>query len=419
MHLTSAGSFLFFFDGGWGFMPPVSNRTLTLGTEHAFVVLAEVNALSSQGRNIISFAIGQPDFVTPTTIREAAKRAMDAGHTGYTASAGIPELRQAIAETLSRTRNIPMEPEWIVVANGAKPFIMYAIKAVTDHEAGHEVLYPNPGFPIYESQIKACGAVPVALPLVEREAFSFSLDTLRESLSPRSRLLILNSPHNPTGRTLNRKEMEAIAEIVASYPDLWIFSDEVYSQMIHNGEFASIASVPGIAGRTIIVDGMSKSYAMTGWRLGYAANATLAPYFSTWITNTDSCAGSISQWAAVEALTGPQEDHRAMMKSFTRRRNLILEGLNSLEGIDALKPGGAFYVWPNVTELCDMVGCKDAEALRSRWLYEADVAVLADQQFGTPVPGEGHHVRFSYATSDTHIEEGVNRLGHWIRKARR
>jgi len=400
-------------------MPPISQRTQNLGTEHAFVVLAEVNKLIAEGRNVISFAIGQPDFVTPQHIMDAAKAAMDAGHTGYTASAGIPELRRAVAEYFSTTRGIAVEPDHVTVANGAKPFIMYAIQATTDYGAGHEVLFPTPGFPIYESQIVVAGAVPVALPLLEREAFSFDLETLRQSLTPQSRLLILNSPHNPTGRTLSQAEVEAVAEIVAPYPDLWIFSDEIYSQMVHDGPFASIASVPGMQERTIVVDGVSKSYAMTGWRLGYAANAALAPSFATWITNTDSCAGSITQWAGVEALTGPQEEHRRMMESFTRRRNLIVEGLNTLEGIHSLKPGGAFYVWPNVTELCKMTGAEDAEALRKRLLYEAEVAVLADRQFGTPPEGDGEHIRFSYATSEANIEEGLERIRTWIGKAKR
>ena len=399
-------------------MPPVSDRTLNLGTEHAFVVLAEVNKLIAEGRPIISYSIGQPDFVTPGNIMEAAKQAMDAGHTGYTASAGIPELRKAVAEYLSTTRGVPVEPEHVVVAGGAKPFIAYAIQAVTDSGAGHEVLYPTPGFPIYESQIVACGAVSVPLPLLEREEFSFDMETLRESISDKSRLLILNSPHNPTGRTLSAAELQTVAEIVAPYPDLWIFADEVYSQMVHDGPFASIASVPGMLERTIIVDGASKSYAMTGWRLGYAANAILAPHFATWVTNTDSCASSITQWAGLEALTGPQEEHRRMMDSFTRRRNLIVEGLNSLEGITCIKPGGAFYVWPNVGELCRMVGAADAEALRKRWLYEADVAVLADQQFGSPPAGEDPHIRFSYATAEAQIHEGLERLKGWIRKAK-
>jgi aspartate/methionine/tyrosine aminotransferase len=398
-------------------MPFISNRTRNLGTEDAFVVLAEVNKLIAEGRNIISFGIGQPDFVTPKNIREAAKAAMDAGKTGYTASAGIPELRQAVADYLSRTRRIEVRPEDVTIANGAKPFIMYAIASVTDPGAGHEVIYPAPGFPIYGSQVAAMGAVPVPLPLLEREAFNFDLAALKKKLNKNSRLLILNSPHNPTGRTLTRAELEAIAEAVRPWPDLWVFSDEVYSSMVHEGEFCSIASLPGMAERTILVDGASKSYAMTGWRMGYAANRALAPYFSTWITNTDSCASSISQWATVEALTGDQSEHRRMMESFTRRRNLIYEELNTLEGVKALKPGGAFYIWPNVTDLCRRTGCANAEALRKRWLYEAGVAVLADSQFGQPVEGEGAHVRFSYATSEANIRQGLERLRKWIQQA--
>jgi aspartate/methionine/tyrosine aminotransferase len=295
---------------------------------------------------------------------------------------------------------------------------MYAIAAVTDAGAGHEVIYPAPGFPIYGSQVTAMGAVPVPLPLLESKAFNFDIATLKAKLNKNSRLLILNSPHNPTGRTLNRAELEAIAEAVKPYPDLWIFSDEVYAAMVHDGEFHSIASIPGMLERTILVDGASKSYAMTGWRMGYAANRILAPFFSTWITNTDSCASSITQRATVEALTGDQTEHRKMMESFTRRRNIIFEELNTLDGVKALKPGGAFYIWPNVTELCQMTGCANAEALRKRWLYEADVAVLADSQFGKPVEGEGNHVRFSYATSEANIRDGLDRIRKWIKQAK-
>ncbi|HEX7926583.1 MAG TPA: pyridoxal phosphate-dependent aminotransferase [bacterium] len=400
-------------------MPFISNRTRGLGTEDAFVVLAEVNKLIADGKPIISFGIGQPDFITPRNIREAAKVAMDAGKTGYTASAGVPELRKAVADYLSKSRKIDVRPDDITIANGAKPFIMYAIAAVTDPGAGHEVVYPAPGFPIYGSQVTAMGAVPRPLPLLEREAFNFDLATLKQTLNKNTRLLVLNSPHNPTGRTLNRAELEAIAEAVKPYPDLWVFSDEVYAAMVHDGEFHSIASIPGMQERTILVDGASKSYAMTGWRMGYAANRTLAPFFSTWITNTDSCASSITQWATVEALTGDQTEHRKMMESFTRRRNMIYEELNTLEGIKALKPGGAFYIWPNVTELCKMTGCASAEALRKRWLYEADVAVLADSQFGKPVDGEGNHVRFSYATSEANIRDGLERIRKWIKTAKK
>jgi len=400
-------------------MPPISKRTRGLGTEHAFVVLAEVNGLIAQGRDIISFAIGQPDFVTPKNIMQAAKNAMDAGKTGYTPSAGILELRTAVAQHLNETRGLSYTPEDITVSNGAKPFIMYTIQAVTDFGAGDEVIYPAPGFPIYESQIKVSGAVPVPLSLLEREAFSFDLKELRSKLNARTRLLILNFPHNPTGRTLSRAELEALADVLRDFPDVWVFSDEVYSRMVHDGKFHSIASLPGMTERTVLLEGASKSYAMTGWRLGYAANRVLSPYFSTWITNTDSCASSITQWAGVEALTGPQDEHRAMMDSFTRRRNIIHEGLNTLEGIKALKPGGAFYIWPNVTELCRMTGCPSAEALRKRWLHEAGVAVLADTQFGTPVKGEGNFVRFSYATAEPKIHEGLQRLRDWIAKNKR
>lgn len=400
-------------------MPPISQRTRHLGTEHAFLVLAEVNQLLAQGRDIISFAIGQPDFRTPDNICSAGKAAIDSGRHGYTASAGIPELRQAAADFLNRSRALHYTAEDIVVASGAKPFIMYTILATTDFGAGHEVIYPTPGFPIYQSQIKACGAVPVALPLRERAAFAFDLEDLGDRLGPHTRLLILNSPHNPTGRSLKRSELAAIAELLQDYPDCWVFADEVYSGMVHDDEFVSIAELPGMRERTVVIDGVSKSYAMTGWRLGFAANPTLAPYFSTWVTNTDSCASAISQWAAVEALTGDQSEHRAMMASFARRRDLIHAGLNQLSGVQALKPGGAFYIWPNVSELCAMTGCVNAEALRRRWLHEAEVAVLADSQFGTPVAGEGHHVRFSYATAEARIAQGLERLADWIRHAQR
>ncbi|MGF1527757.1 MAG: pyridoxal phosphate-dependent aminotransferase [Candidatus Competibacterales bacterium] len=394
-------------------MPTISQRTRTLGTEHAFTVLAEVNALVAQGADIISFAIGQPDFATPDSICRAAVAAIEAGKHGYTPSAGIPELRAAAAEFLSQTRGMNVEARDVVVANGAKPFIMYTLLATTDYGAGHEVLYPAPGFPIYESQIRACGAVPVALPLEERHAFAFSPGDLRAKLNERTRLLILNSPHNPTGRTWSRRELSQIAEVLRDYPQCWVLSDEIYSQMVHDGEFASIATQDGMAERTVVVDGASKSYAMTGWRLGFAANPLLAPHFANWVTNTDSCASSISQWAALEALTGDQSPHRAMMARFAHRRDLIVERLNALEGVSALRPGGAFYVWPNVTALCQRLGLANAEALRRRWLYEAHVAVLADSQFGAP-SGQGHFLRFSYATADAQIEEGIQRLAHWI-----
>ena len=395
-------------------MPSISRRTADLGTEHAFVVLNEVNRLMEEGHDIVSFAIGQPDFPTPPDVCEAAKIAIDAGKHGYTPSAGIPELRRAAAAFLNESRGLDYRPEDVVVANGAKPFIMYTILAVTDHGAGHEVLYPSPGFPIYENQIRAHGAVPVALPLHARNGFAFDIEALRARLNERTRLLILNSPHNPTGASLTARELAAVAGVLRDYPDCWVLADEIYSRMVHIGEFASIASQPGMAERTVVVDGVSKSHAMTGWRLGFAANRELAPYFSDWVTNTDSCASAISQWAAVEALSGSQDAHRAMMASFARRRELMLGELATLPDVRVTPPGGAFYVWPDVTALCRRAGVDSAEGLRRRWLYEAGVAVLADSQFGTPVVDGEHHVRFSYATAEARIVEGIRRLRHWI-----
>jgi len=390
----------------------ISERTRTLGTENAFVVLAEVNRLCAEGKDIVNFCIGQPDFDTPEHIKEAAIKAIKAGKTGYTPSQGILQLREAIADYLSETRKIDVKPEWVVVANGAKPFIGYVILSVTDYGRGHEVLYPNPGFPIYESQIRAHGAVPVPLNLREENGYEIDLKDLEDKLNERSRLLILNSPHNPTGAVYSRRYLEQIAEIVKRYENLWIFSDEIYSKIIYEGEFASIASIPEMQERTIIVDGVSKAYAMTGWRIGFAANEKLAKHLSRWITNTDSCAAHPNQYAALAALTGPQDDTRRMVEVFRRRRDLIVDGLNSVEGINCLKPSGAFYVWPNVTEACRLIGAEDSEEFRRRLLYDAGVAVLSDIHFGQKI--EGEHLRFSYATSDENIIEGVRRLRDYI-----
>jgi len=396
----------------------ISERTRTLGTENAFVVLKEVNDLVSQGKDIINFCIGQPDFDTPEYIKQAAIKAVKEGKTGYTASPGIPELRKAIADYLSKTRGIQVKPESVVVANGAKPFIGYAILSVTDYGKGHEVLYPNPGFPIYESQIRAHGAVPVPLPLLERKGYAFDIEYLERKISKKTRLLILNSPQNPTGGVLDRESLEQIASIVERHSGLWVFSDEVYSRMVHDGEFESISSIPGMQERTIIVDGASKTYAMTGWRIGFASNENLAPYLSQWVTNTDSCAAHPNQYAALAALTGPQDESKKMMLSFKKRRDLIVDGLNSVEGMECLRPGGAFYAWPNVTEACGLVGAEDSEEFRKRLLHDAGVAVLSDIHFGHRNEGEGEHIRFSYATSEDNIEEGLERIRGYIKRNR-
>ena len=401
-------------------MPKISRRTAELGTENAFVVLAEVNELVRQGKDVVSFCIGQPDFPTPTNVQEAAIAAIRSGKHGYTPSAGIVELREAAARYMGRMRGLAIRPEDVVVGAGAKPFIAYAILATTDHGAGDEVIYPNPGFPIYESQIKAHGALPVPLHLREARDFAFDPADLEAKLSPRTRLLILNSPHNPTGGILARRDLEAIAAILRGYPDVWIYADEIYSRLCYEGEFFSIASVPGMYERTIVSDGASKTWAMTGWRLGLTANPVLAPEFTRWVTNTDSCASQISQWAAVAAIEGPQDDAAKMRASFLERRDLIVGLLNEVPGVTCRTPGGAFYAWPNVTEGCRIIGAADSEEFRRRLLNDAGVAVLADIHFGARVPGEGQHVRFSYAASKSAIESGIARMTDFIkRNARR
>ena len=396
-------------------MPSVSRRADALGTENAFVVLAEVSQLERQGKDIISFCIGQPDFPTPENIQQAGIEAIRAGKHGYTPSAGIVELREAVAKDIGERRGISVDADDVVVAAGAKPFIAYSILSVTDYGTGDEVIYPNPGFPIYESQIRAMGAVPVPIHLHESRGFNFDPKELEAKITDKTKLLILNSPQNPTGGVVSRQAMEEIAAILRKHPQVWIFSDEVYSRLVYDGEFVSLAQLPDMQERTIICDGASKTWAMTGWRLGFAANKALAPVFSRWVTNTESCASQITQWAGVEAITGPQDGARLMFESFHQRRDLIVGLLNQVPGVTCLNPGGAFYVWPNITEACAMIGVEDSEQFRVRLLHEAGVAVLSDIHFGSRVPDEGQHIRFSYAASNEAIEKGVARLAEFIR----
>jgi aspartate/methionine/tyrosine aminotransferase len=400
-------------------VPRVSRRGESLGTENAFVVLAEVNDLVRQGRDVVSFCIGQPDFPTPGNVQDAAIAAIRAGKHGYTPSAGIDELRDAAARDMGKRRGLEIAPEEVVVAAGAKPFIAYTIASVTDYGAGDEVVYPVPGFPIYESQILANGAVPVHLHLREARDFAFDPHELESQITPKTRLLILNSPHNPTGGSLKRDDLEAIAEVLRMHPQVWVFADEIYSRLLYDGEFISLASLEGMRDRTIISDGASKTWAMTGWRIGFIANKTLAPVFTRWITNTESCASQISQWAAVEAITGPQQAAEAMRQSFLERRDLIVGLLNQVPGIECRTPGGAFYAWPNITEACRMAGCADSEEFRKRLLLEAGVAVLADIHFGRRVPGDGQHIRFSYAASPEAIRDGIARVDAFVRRGRK
>jgi aspartate aminotransferase len=398
-------------------MPTLSNRAQSLGTENAFVVLAEVTELARQGKDIISFCIGQPDFPAPAHVQEAGIRAIREGKHGYTPSAGIDPLREAAAKYMSGMRGgLPIRAEDVVVGSGAKPFIAYAILSTTDYGTGDEVIYPNPGFPIYESQIIANGAKPVPIHLRESRDFSFDPAELEKLITPKTRLLILNYPHNPTGGLLGKAELEAIAAVMRRHPHVWIYADEIYSRLSYTGEFFSIAQLPDMYERTIISDGASKTWAMTGWRIGFASNPALAPVFTRWVTNTDSCASQISQWAAVEAINGPQDAAEMMKASFKARRDLIVGLLNKVPGVSCKVPGGAFYAWPNVTEACRLIGAQDSEVFRKRLLHEAGVAVLADIHFGSRVPGEGQHVRFSYAASNEAIEKGVARMADFIRK---
>ncbi len=395
--------------------PRISRRGESLGTENAFVVLAEVNGLVRQGRDIVSFCIGQPDFPTPPSIQEAGIAAIRGGKHGYTPSAGIGELRAAAARDMGRRRGLDIAPEDVVVGAGAKPFIAYTIASVTDFGAGDEVIYPVPGFPIYESQIIANGAIPVPIYLKESRDFALDPNELEAKITAQTRLLILNTPHNPTGGVLKRADLDAIAEILRRHRQIWVFADEIYSRLSYSANFESLAQLPGMLERTIISDGASKTWAMTGWRIGYAANRALAPVFTRWITNTDSCASQISQWAAVEAITGPQDTADAMRASFLERRDLIVGLLNQVPGFTCKTPGGAFYAWPNVTEACKRIGCTDSEELRKRLLYDAGVAVLADIHFGRRVPGDGQHIRFSYAASPAMIRAGIERIDAFMR----
>ncbi len=396
--------------------PEISKRITELKTENAFVVGVETAAYEKEtGKKVMKFYIGQPDFPTPKNIQLAAIKAVVDGKHGYTPSAGIPELRQAVADYLQGTRGLSYEAGDIAIANGAKPFIGYAIQCVTEYGKGHEVLFPNPGFPIYESQTLLNGAVPRPLMLYEKNKYNFDIDDLGRQMNKNTRLLIINSPQNPTGGVLSKLELFAIAKILKKWPDVWVFSDEVYSQIVYDGRrFNSIATIPDMQDRTIILDGASKTYAMTGWRIGYAANKHLAKHFGTLITNTTSCPDHIAQWATVEALNGSQDAPEEMAWIFEERRNVIVDGLNEIPGVTCLVPGGAFYAYPNVTEACKIVGAKNSEDFRKKLLYEAFVSVTADTHFGPQVPGDGEHIRFSYAASMEDIVEGLKRMKEWI-----
>ncbi|HEV8471214.1 MAG TPA: pyridoxal phosphate-dependent aminotransferase [Methylomirabilota bacterium] len=371
-----------------------------LGTESAFEVLARAKALERQGRTIVHLEIGEPDFDTPSHIKAAAKQALDAGATHYGPSAGLPELREAIAKHIAETRGVPVSPENVVVTPGAKPIMFFTIMALVNR--GDEVIYPNPGFPIYESVINFVGGVPVPIPLREETDFGFDMDEFARRVSSKTKLIIINSPENPTGGVLDRGQIERIAAI-ATERNIPVLADEIYRQFLYEGEFVSILGVPGMHTRTVLLDGFSKSYAMTGWRLGYGVMPVdLAEHVTRLMVNSASCTASFVQLAGVAALQGEQAAVGRMVAEFKRRRDVIVDGLNRLPGVSCRRPRGAFYVFPNITG----TGRASAE-VADRLLNEAGVAVLGGTAFGAH--GEGY-LRLSYANSEANLKLALERM---------
>jgi aspartate aminotransferase len=383
-------------------MPPMrlADRMERLGTETAFEAAARARDLEATGRDVIHLEIGEPDFDTPANIRVAAQRALDDGWTHYGPALGLPVLREAIALDASRRKRFPVSAEQVVVTPGAKPIMFYAIMALVDE--GDEVIYPDPGFPIYESMARFVGATAVPLPVRQEHEFRLDPDQLAQLVSPRTRMIIFNSPANPTGGVIARQDLERIAAVAIEH-DLVVLADEIYGRIVYEGEHVSIASLPGMADRTIVLDGFSKTYAMTGWRLGYAIlPERLVTPFSKLIINSVSCTSSFSQIAAAEALTGPQDEVESMVREFRARRDLVVEGLNAIPGINCLRPQGAFYVFPDVSKT-GLTGSQLADKL----LNEAGVSVLAGTAFGQV---GRDHVRISYANSQPKIREALDRI---------
>jgi aspartate/methionine/tyrosine aminotransferase len=377
----------------------------SLWTEGAYEWAARARALETAGRSVVHLEIGEPDFDTPGHIREAAARALDAGATHYAPFRGLPELREAIAEDASARKRFPVDPEDVFVTVGAKGVMVYAVLGLVD--PGDEVIVPDPGYPIYASLVRFVGAQAIPLPIRMANDFRLDVDELASLVSPRTRLLFLNSPANPTGGVLPRRDLERIAELVERH-DLLVMTDEIYGRILYDGEeHVSLASLPGMRERCVVLDGFSKTYAMTGWRLGYAiVPAWLREPFGRLLINTVSCAATFPQVGAVAALRGPQADVEAMVDEFRARRDLIVDGLNAIPGIRCLRPKGAFYVFPDVAGTG-----MDGTELAERLLDEAGVCVLPGSAFGD----EGReHIRISYATSSDGLREALRRMGSFI-----
>ena len=378
----------------------LSERLARLGTETAFEVLVRARALEAKGRSVVHLEIGEPDFDTPAHVTEAAIAALKGGATHYGPAAGLPELRQAIAEDSTARRGVKATPEMVVVTPGGKPIMFYLILALVD--PGDEVLYPNPGFPIYESMIRFIGGVPVPVRLLEEKGHALDVDQLISKITPKTRLIVLNYPHNPTGGIIPEAGLRAIADAAVSH-GIPVLSDEIYSQILYDGKHVSIAAMPGMESFAIILDGFSKTYAMTGWRLGYGIMpAPLAQVLAKLQTNAVSCTASFTQLAGVQALKGDHAPIEAMVAEFRKRRDAIVEGLRLIPGFKCARPQGAFYVFPNITGTG-----YGAKALADRLLDEAGVACLSGTAFGEW--GEGH-LRFSYANSLENIQEALRRI---------
>jgi aspartate aminotransferase len=387
----------------------LATRMSTIGTETAFEAAARARALESTGRSVIHLEIGEPDFDTPTHIREAAKRALDQGYTHYGPFFGLPALREAIAADATARKGFAVSADNVVVVPGAKPIMFYAMLALV--EPGDEVVYPDPGFPIYESMARYAGGTARPYAIRQENDFRVDLDELASLLTPRTKLLVLNSPANPTGGVFTRDDMDRIAELVGRYPDLTVLTDEIYGRIVYDGEHVSLGTYPGLADRTITLDGFSKTYAMTGWRLGYAiVPPALMEAYKQLIINSVSCTSMFSQVAAVEALTGPQEAVGEMVEEFRARRDLIVDGLNEIDGITCRRPAGAFYVFPDISGT-GLTG----QAFADRLLPEAGVCVLSGTAFGQV---GANHVRVSYANSRQNLREALDRIAAFVAEAR-
>jgi aspartate aminotransferase len=384
----------------------LAKRMSRLGTETAFEVLNKARALERRGKDIIHLEIGEPDFDTPANIVEAGVEALHSGWTHYGPSAGLPDLRQAIADQVSRSRGVKVSSDEVVIVPGGKPIIFFTLLALAD--AGDEVIYPNPGFPIYESMIRYAGATPIPIRLREEKDFGFDVDELASLINDKTKLIILNSPQNPTGGVLSQRDIQDIATAIGER-NILVLSDEIYSRLIFEGEHYSIISAPGFAERTILLDGFSKTYAMTGWRMGYGVmRPDLATHISRLMTNSNSCTASFTQMAGIEALRGDQSSVEHMRKEFQKRRDIFVSGLNRVKGFSCRLPKGAFYVFPNITGT-GWHSKKLADAL----LEQAGVACLSGTSFGEH--GEGY-LRFSVANSLENLNRALERLIQWTKE---